>query len=211
MNKSSVWLSAAVVLSTVLTVAAPSISVVHAESQVTKTPLATVNSELAQAIAIIHNPEIPLEERRRALRQLAESNLDLAWMARGTLGDHWSELAPNQRSEYVKLFTRFIEDVYLDKIQDYVQFKITVDKARALSPGLAEVEGTLTQPHEEPQPIIFQLEKRPDRWIVYDVAVEGVSMVENYRAQFNRVIEDRGLAQLFDDLRTKQKQLAADG
>ena len=67
----------------------------------------------------------------------------------------------------------------------------------------------MIQPEEDDLPITFMLERRGDDWLVYDVAVEGVSMVENYRAQFNRVIKRDGLAQLLTDLRAKQRQLMA--
>jgi len=76
-----------------------------------------------------------------ALLQLAERNLDLQWMARESLGDHWNEITPAERDEFVTLFTVFIEEAYLTRIQDYVELKIDVRKARLLRPNYAEVDG----------------------------------------------------------------------
>jgi phospholipid transport system substrate-binding protein len=76
-----------------------------------------------------------------------------------------------------------------------------------INPDYAEVDAIVHQPHEEDLPITFMLERRGNDWIVYDVNVEGVSMVQNYRAQFTRVIKREGLRQLMNDLRAKQKSL----
>jgi phospholipid transport system substrate-binding protein len=172
-------------------------------------PLVKVKTTLGGALAILHDQRLPVDQRRRALLQLAERNLDLARMARGALGDHWNELTPPQRDEFVGLFGAFIEAAYLTQIQEYVKLNIAVGKQTVVSSDYATVDATVIQPEEDDLPITFMLERRGDDWLVYDVAVEGVSMVENYRAQFNRVIKRDGLAQLLTDLRAKQRQLMA--
>src|SRR5262249_4190761 len=151
---------------------------------------------------------MPVEQRRRALQQLAERNLDLQRMARESLSDHWSELTPADRDEFVTLFVAFIEEAYLIQIQDYAELDIAVSKASLSSTDYAQVNATVMQHHEEVLAIAFMLERRGNDWSVYDVTVEGVSMVHNYRTQFNRVIERQGLRQLLTDLKAKQKQLA---
>jgi phospholipid transport system substrate-binding protein len=177
-------------------------------AQEAPTPLAKVKTTLGEALAILHDQKTAVEERRRTLLELAERNLDIQRMARGSLGDHWNELSPAERGEFVSLFGAFIEAAYLAQIQDYVKLNIDVGKERIAGPDYAIVDATVIQPHEEAVPITFMLERRGDDWIVYDVKVEDVSMVENYHTQFNRVIERQGMAQLLNDLRAKQKQLA---
>lgn len=160
-------------------------------------------------LAILHDQQRPVAERRRELLRLAERNLDLSRMARESLGTHWNDLTPAQRQEFVSLFGAFIEAAYLTQIQEYVNLTITVGAARKVSADYAEVDATVIQPHQETTSIIFKLERHDNDWLVYDVEVEGVSMVENYRAQFYRVIDSQGLAQLLNDLREKQNKLAA--
>ena len=152
-------------------------------------PLSEVKATVNRAVAILHDQQMSVEQRRRELQQLAENRLDLAKMARGSLGDHWDELAPTQRDAFVTLFTAFIEDAYLVQIQDYVKLKIEVTGETITAPGYARVSATVLQPHEDPLPIVFMLERRDKDWIVYDVSFEDVSMVENYRAQFDHVIK----------------------
>jgi phospholipid transport system substrate-binding protein len=172
-------------------------------------PLSEVKATVSRAVAILHDQQMSVEQRRRELQQLAENRLDLAKMARGSLGDHWDELAPAQRDVFVSLFTAFIEDAYLVQIQDYVKLNIDVTSETITAPGYARVAATVLQPHEDPLPIVFMLERRGDDWIVYDVSVEDVSMVKNYRAQFDHVIKSQGMPQLLSELRQKKDRLAA--
>jgi len=172
-------------------------------------PRAKVRTTLDEALAILHDQQQPVAERRRELLRLAEQNLDLSRMARESLGTHWKELTAAERQEFVSLFGAFIEAAYLTQIQEYVNLNISVGAARNVNPDYAEVDATVVQPHQETMPITFKLERHDNDWLVYDVAVEGVSMVENYRAQFYRVIDSHGLPQLLNDLREKQNKLTA--
>ena len=172
-------------------------------------PLNEVKATVNRAVAILHDQGMSVEQRRRELQQLAEHHLDLAKMARGSLADHWSELTPDQRNEYISLFTAFIEDAYLIQIQDYAKLNIDVGRESFTAPGYARVSATVRQPHEDPMPIVFMLERNGDQWLVYDVSVEDVSMVENYHAQFDHVIRSQGMPQLLDALRQKKTRLAA--
>jgi phospholipid transport system substrate-binding protein len=178
-------------------------------AEATPTPVTKLRATLAQALLILHDQQMPVAQRRRELLQLAEQNLDLKRMAQGSLGDQWGHLTPNEREEFVGLFAAFIEEAYLVQIQDYVSLNITVSKGQLLNPDNAEVDATVIQPHEEVLPITFMLERRGDDWAIFDVRVEGISMVHNYRTQFGRVIRQQGLPQLMKDLREKQKSLAS--
>ena len=115
--------------------------------------MTNVKTELSEALAILHNRQMPEAQRCRALQQLAERNLDLQRMARASLGDHWNEITPPERDQFVALFTAFIEEAYLTRIQDYVELNIDVGKARLLRPDYAEVDGTVIQANQEALPI----------------------------------------------------------
>lgn len=201
-------LVATVIVALALAVAPSDAASLDTARDVAVAPLSKVRTELGDALAILHDQRMPEAQRRRALQQLAERDLDLNWMARESLGEHWNEITPAQRDEFVRLFTAFIEDAYLTQIQDYVALNIAVGTGRMTQVGYAEVDGTVIQPHEEEMPITFRLERVNNDWIVYDVVVEGVSMVHNYRSQFDRVIRNQGMSGLLSQLRVKQAQLA---
>jgi len=165
---------------------------------------------VAQAVAILRNTAIPPEQRRRQLMKLAESKLDFGRMAQGSLGQHWTELTPAQRDRFVSLFTGFLEAAYLNKIQDYANLDIRVsNKAKLAGGNFARVDASVAQPGSETIPITFMLERRGTAWMVYDVAIENVGMIENYRTQFDRIIRAHGISQLMADLQAKQAQLGA--
>jgi phospholipid transport system substrate-binding protein len=157
--------------------------------------LAKVKTTLKEALAILHDQQTPVEQRRRSLLQLAQHNLDFERIGRASLGAHWSEMTAVEQQEFVALFGAFIEAAYLTQIQNYVELDIDVNKEHRTSPDHALVDATVIQPHEEPLPITFMLERHGYDWMVYDVTVDGVGMVENYRTQFDRVIKRQGLQQ----------------
>jgi phospholipid transport system substrate-binding protein len=170
-------------------------------------PLVAIRTSVGQAVAILHNSQLPLVQRRRELRALAESRLDLPKMAAGSFGRHWNDLTQAERDQFVPLFTAFIEDAYLSQIQNYETLKIDASKETRLDPNHVNIAATVIQPGEDNLPITFMLERTGGGWMVYDVAVEDVSMVEHYRAQFDRVIRSQGMPQLLASLRRKQAQL----
>lgn len=170
-------------------------------------PRGAVTSAIDDAIAILHNTRIPIERRRRELRTLAERNLDLARMSENVLGTHWTEMTPAQQREFVPLFEAFIEAAYLGEIQEYVKLKIDVGRQTLDGADRARVDASVKQPGEDPMEITFLLERAPHGWLMYDVMVDDIGMVENYRAQFDRVIRTRGLSRLEAELRLKQAKL----
>jgi len=173
------------------------------------TPRGAVTSAIDDAIAILHNIGMPVEQRRRELRALAERNLDLAKMAEGVLGTRWTEMTPAQQQEFVPLFEAFIEAAYLGEIQEYARLKIEVGAETLDGADHARVGAMVRQPGEDPIEITFMLERAPRGWLMYDVVVDDIAMVANYRAQFDRVIRTQGLARLEAELRIKQAKLEA--
>jgi phospholipid transport system substrate-binding protein len=170
-------------------------------------PAGETRAMMAQAIAILHNSSMSAEQRRSEVIKLAESKLDFPRMARGSLGSHWAELSAVQRDRFVSLFTGFFEAAYLNKIQDYASLQIRVTDEKFTGGDYARVDASVIQPGEDDVPISFMLVRRGKDWMVYDVAIENVGMIENYRAQFDRIIRARGISQLMADLQAKQAQL----
>jgi phospholipid transport system substrate-binding protein len=172
-------------------------------------PASETRQIVAQAVAILHNTSISPARRRAALLKLAAAKFDFARMAQGVLGSHWAELSPAQRDRFVALFTGFFEAAYLSKIQDYANLDIRVGDEKFNDHHRAQVDASVIQPGEDTIPMTFMLAQRGTDWMVYDVAIENVGMIENYRAQFDRVIRAHGISQLMADLQAKQARLRA--
>jgi phospholipid transport system substrate-binding protein len=172
-------------------------------------PMEVVKSLVNPALKILADKSTPLRERQEKLRNLANSSFDFTAMSRSALGYHWKSLNDSQRKDFVQTFTSFIEDSYLSKIQDYTGFDIQFTGESQPDPGFAQVKSSVIQPGKQPVQVNYALRQDGGRWLVYDVTVDNISIIANYRNQFNRVMNSKGFDTLLSDLKSKQAQLEA--
>ena len=165
---------------------------------------------LNQALQILRNKDKPVPQKRRELKPLIEARFDATAMARSSLGYHWRSLSPDERTSFTQVFTDFIEAAYLDKVQDYSGQQVQFGQSRSLGEGYAAVDTTIVEAGKNPIPVTYLLEQSGSGWKVYDVAVDNISIIANYRNQFNRVINQQGFPKLMADLRAKSQQLGAE-
>ena len=163
-----------------------------------------------QALGILRDKQKTVPQKRRELKPLIDARFDATEMARSALGYHWRSLTPADRENFTQVFTAFIESAYLAKVQDYAGQQVQFGNSRSLGEGSVEVETTIVQAGQSPIPVTYLLEQSGDGWKVYDVTVDNISIIENYRNQFNRVINEQGFAKLMTDLKAKQRQLGSE-
>jgi phospholipid transport system substrate-binding protein len=184
-------------------------TVTLSRAAVSPDPMEEARSLVEKAVAILQNPQLTLTQERRELRALAEPHFDFDGMARSTLGYHWRNLTPDQRQQFVTLFTAFMEDAALSKIQEYSGQRMEFTREIPLEPGYVQVQGRVLQNNgAQPIPIAFMSRQVDGQWKVYDMTVENISVIANYRNQFNRVINDRGFDHLMTVMKQKQLELA---
>jgi phospholipid transport system substrate-binding protein len=170
--------------------------------------MAQTRAVVDQALQILRNRNLSLAEERRELRDLADQRFDFAAMSRSALGYHWRELPEDQREEFVKLFSAFIEDAYLNRIQEYSGQDIQFINQRPDGPDYVDVDSKVVGRGDSPVDLNFRLKKDGNEWKIYDVTVDQISITANYRNQFNRVINNEGFPTLIKDLRAKQSELS---
>ena len=168
-------------------------------------PMPVVKTSVNQALATLRNNSIPLKEKQVKLRQIVSSTFDLTEMAKSAMGPHWHDLTPEQRKEFSDVFVTFIEDSYLSKINDYRHQDVVFVRARNDGPDYAQVDTRIVQSGDDPIDLDFQLGRSGDTWKICDVTVDAISIIANYRNQFNRIMNSRGYDTLIEDLKTKQK------
>ena len=171
--------------------------------------MAMTQGLVRRSLQILRNTNAPVTQRRRELRAVLEGHFDFAEMSRSALGYHWRTLTPKQREEFTNLFKAFIEDAYLSKIQDYKGQDVQFTRERSLEAGYVEIDSRIVQAGKSPIPVNYLLEQKDGGWMIYDVTVDAISIIANYRNQFNRVINEQGFPKLMSDLRAKQQQLAS--
>ncbi len=141
-------------------------------------------------------------ERRERLRKIIRSRFDFEEMARRTLARNWKKRTKEERKEFVSLFSRFLEASYLDKIETYSNEEVAYD-GESVSKDRGVVKTKIITNDGTEIPINYRLLKKNGKWMIYDVVVEGVSLVSNYRTQFNRIIKGSSFDALLKQLRKK--------
>ncbi len=180
-------------------------------------PMARVQSGVAEVITLFRDPEMPLKARRAKLGEVADQYFDFAAMARSVMGYHWRALTPAQRAEYVPLFTEFIKDAYLTKLQDYVVKKVqqelpavrfTYSRESFDGSDYATVYSTIVVPEQkDPIAVNYLMHRVNSEWRVYDLTIAAIDVIANYRTQFNHVLNEDGYDKLMATLREKQRAL----
>ncbi len=183
-------------------------------------PMASVKNVVDQAVAVFKDRGIALADREKKLRAIAENHFDFEKMARTAVGLHWRDFSPEQRTEFVPLFTNFIEDVVLSRIEKYSVEKVQQEvessfiqftKERMDAPDQAVVFSEVTlKDRAKPINVNYLMKLDGSEWKIYDITLDAISVIANYRNQFNRVLNDGGYAKLVGILRQKQQALGAE-
>src|SRR5256885_4960370 len=158
-------------------------------------PMTSVRGVMNQTIAVFKNQGISAPDRQKQLRSIAEAHFDFESMARSAVGYHWRTFSDDQRKEFIPLFTMFIEDVALSQIEKYSVEKVqhdiqssVIDFNREQVEGdRAEVFSTVTlQSRAHPLQVSYLMKNVNGEWKIYDIDVDAISVIANYRNQFNR-------------------------
>ena len=169
------------------------------------TPLETVRTEVNKVLDALRNKGLKEEAKKETLRLVYKEMFDQVELARWSLGNNWNKLSEAQRQEFVALFQQVLEKAYADKILAYTDEKITFDREVPISKSRVEVQTRVVTKSKE-IPINYRVVQESDgTWKVYDVVVENVSLVMNYRSQFNDILSKNKPEQLLEILRKKVK------
>ena len=172
-------------------------------------PTDQLHGSIDAVLKILSDPEsrtaAKAAERRRSIRVVANDIFDFSEISRRSLGPHWQARAPGERQEFVVLFGDLLENAYITKIEGYSGEKV-VYAGEMVDGPLAVVKTRIVSPQGAEIPIDYRMLRRDERWRAYDVTIEGVSLVANYRAQFNTIISRSGYPDLVAKLRAKRDE-----
>lgn len=162
-------------------------------------PTDQLKASVDQIVRVLEDPGLRVQararDRRAAIRKEAEVVFDFTETAKRALGRHWQGLSEKDRQEFTRLFTDLIERAYISKIERYSGERITY-AGESVDAGLATVRTRFVTKQGTEVPVDYRMHERGDRWLVYDVSVEGVSLVNNYRTQFDKIIQSSSYAEL---------------
>jgi len=177
-------------------------------------PTDQIKGAIDQVIGTIEDPALKqpsmAEERRAAIRKQAEGLFDFTETAKRALGRHWPELSDVQQREFASLFTELLERSYINRIEQYGGERI-VYAGDSIEGDTATVRTKFITKQGAEMPVDYRLLRRGDRWLAYDVFVEGISLVSNYRTQFDRIMRTASYSELVRRMRANQAEFGAPG
>ena len=167
---------------------------------------ATVEGQINKMLAKMKEPafkELPKDAKLAEIRGVINEVFDYKELSRRTLGREWKKFKPEQQTEFVDLFSKLLENVYADRILAYTHEKIEFGKETELKKGRVEVESYIITLDNTKVPLFYRMSNKSGQWRVYDVVIEGVSMIKNYRGQFRQILQKKKPEDLLQTLREK--------
>ena len=172
-----------------------------------ETPTAEIRATVDKVLTLLKESSLTEAERRKQLRDVIYPRFDFQQMAASSLGFYWRQLNSAQRQEFADAFVALLEDTYIERIESY-QGETVNYVGETLEGSYAEVKTILTSSRRGTQVSInYRMLLRDDDWKVYDVVIENISLINNYRAQFDRVIAQSSFEDLLRKMREKQMEL----
>ena len=181
-------------------------SVFHAAPGYAGEPLELLKATSVRVITLLKNPKLNAatrkQERLAKLKAIVTPIFDYDEVARRTLASHWNERSAAERKEFTSLLRAFLEKIYSDRIALYDGERLVFTREN-IDQEFAEVESKIINRKNEENLVIYRLKRSNGRWKVYDAVVENISIVNNYRSQFHRVISKSSFEDLKRMLRKK--------
>ena len=166
-------------------------------------PVQELRSRVDRAVQVLSDPAFKgpekTAERRVQVRKIADEIFDYPEMAKRSLGVHWQQINQGDRERFVRAFSDLLDRAYFEKIDSY-----NGEKVRYMDPKIEGAQATVatrvTTDKGTEIPVDYRMSKDSGRWLVHDVTIEGVSLVSNYRSQFDRIIRTSSVNELMKRL-----------
>jgi phospholipid transport system substrate-binding protein len=173
------------------------------------TPTNLMKQTIDKVIDILKNKELKkpgkTQERRTEIRKVVGERFDFEEMARRSLAIHWRKRTPEEKKEFVSLFSDLLERTYIKKIESYTDEKILYTDEK-IEGNYAVVKTKIITKRNVEVPIDYRLLDENGNWKVYDVVAEGVSLINNYRNQFNDIIRKDSYEELVKRMKNKEQE-----
>jgi len=172
-------------------------------------PLESIQTQVNKVLEVLRDPALKAESAKKTKEEkvwtLIDGVFDYTELSKRTLAQHWRAFTPEQQKEFTQLFGKLLRTVYMDRIMAYTNEKVVFAKATNLSEDTAEVQSEVVTASKS-IPIHYRMISRDGSWKVFDVVVEGISLVQNYRSQFRDILSKQSPQDLLKILREKVKK-----
>ncbi len=169
-------------------------------------PTEQIKQTTDKILSIVKDPALKspskAQERRRLISKAVDERFDWEEMARRSLGRYWAQRTAEEKKEFVHLFSELVERTYMGKVEDYSGEKVQYE-GETIEGDYAVVKVNIITQKNRDISVDYRLQKEGNEWLVYDVSIEGVSLVNNYRTQFNSIILQSSYENLVKRLKAK--------
>ena len=166
-----------------------------------------------RVLVVLRDPQLigdaQSDRRRIAISKVAGEIFDFGDMAKRALGPHWVERTPAERGEFVRLFTDLIQRAYVGKVDQHAAATKMTFLGETMDGDYAVVRTTIPLSNGSKMPLDYRMHDTGGRWQVYDISIDGISLVANYRAQFNKVVRTSSYPGLVTKLKSQQSEFSA--
>ncbi len=177
---------------------------------VDNTPKQEIERLVNQVLDILRDPKYKgdahREERREKLRSLVNQIFDFNDVSKRVLGRYNRRFTKEQFKEFKDSFSKLLEKIYLTKIEHYSNEKVIFQEEKVLSPKIVAVPTKISK-NDQDIPVEYRMIKKNGKWVGYDVVIEGVSLVKNYRSQFYEILHNKKPEDLLKIMRKKVNNL----
>lgn len=170
-------------------------------------PMDQVKSTVDAILGTLKDSRLDRESRRAKIRSLIDKRFDFQAMSQLALAINWKEATLQERASFVKLFSRLLQDTYMGRIEAYTDER--VDYVREEIEGERAVISTLIVTKNVDIPIRYRMRRRGEEWLVYDVVIEEVSLIRNYRSTYREIVKKEGFNGLLARMEQKIKELGS--
>jgi phospholipid transport system substrate-binding protein len=169
-------------------------------------PQAQIKQSTDKILAVVRDPDLEgddkKEERRKKILDAVDERFNWTEMARRALARHWRARTPEEQKEFVPLFTELVRRTYMRRVEGYAGEKV-VYKGERVDGLYARVNVEIISTKNTEVPVVYSMKKHGAQWLVYDMAIEGVRLVNNYRTQFNSMLNGMSYREFVEKLKAK--------
>lgn len=170
-------------------------------------PTDDVRTSVDAILVILQNGELDVQQKRADISKIITKRFDFRAMSQRTLATNWKKTSDEEKKQFTALFSQLIESSYVGRIEAYTNEKVEYPGEKVK--GKKAVVETLILTSSADIPVNYKLYQKGDQWLVYDVIIEGISLISNYRSSYQEIMKDEGFDGLLNRMQAKIDELSS--
>ena len=166
----------------------------------------TLKSSVGKVFTVMLDEEMTIDQKKSKVIEITNAAFNYPLMAKLSLGKaHWSKFRTKQKEEFTSLFTELFRSFYVDKLDLFSNEEVIFQPANAVQEKKVQIPTILLSKGKK-YSILYKMSNTKDEWKIYDVIIEGVSLIHTYRSQYNHILESGGVEDLLTKMREQKKE-----